>query len=101
MKRKSNQTQPAPAKRAPASTASKLLAAASLLGVSLGVSAAVPPNAVGLAANAKDAAAGEKLLQSVSIKWGPEKGKVLKESKQQKVQSNQIKWKPRKPRRTP
>jgi hypothetical protein len=71
-----------PEKKASASARSGLLAAVSLLGVSLGTSDAAPLDGSGPAASVKDAAAGEKLVQSVTIKWP--KQKAGKESKQMK-----------------
>jgi len=82
-------------KKAYASAASGLLAAVSLLGVSLGVSAAPTLDGAGPAAGVKSAAAGEKLAQS----------KQLKLTKQRPVESQQLKLtkqrKARKVRRRP
>ena len=55
-------------KKASASAAAGLLTAVSLLGVSLGASAAPTLDGAGPAAGAKSAAAGEKLAQSKQLK---------------------------------
>jgi hypothetical protein len=92
MRRKHDQTQSGhrPDKRAPASAPSKLLTAVSLLGVSLGVSAAATLDGAGPAPSAKGAAAGEKLAESKQIKWikKPQSNQI----KWRNPQSNQIKW---------
>jgi hypothetical protein len=85
MTKKENQKSPElrPEKKASASARSGLLAAVSLLGVSLGASDAAPPDGSGPAASVKDAAAGEKLVQSVTIKFDKSR-KTQKESRQHK-----------------
>jgi hypothetical protein len=72
---------------AQASAPSKLLAAVSLLGVSLGVSAAAVPDGASPAAGAKSAAAGEKLAQSTQLKLKSNQSKFEKSLK-----SNQSKF---------
>src|SRR5262245_8220493 len=86
MTKKENQTTPVlqPEKKAFTSSRPGLLAAVSLLGVSLGASDAAPLDGSGAAASVKDAAAGEKLVQSVTIKW-PKTLNKNRESKQLKL----------------
>ena len=91
MKKKESQTtrRRRPDKKASASARSGLLGAVSLLGASLGVSDAAPLDGSGPAASVKDAAAGEKLVQSVTIKY--DKSRKARR-KIRPVESNQIKW---------
>jgi hypothetical protein len=86
MTKKENQVRPRlrPERKASANARSGLLAAVSLLGVSLGASDAAPLAGFGAATSVKNGAAGEKLVQSVTIKWPKSLNKDRK-SKQLKL----------------